>query len=72
LRRAADDNVKAQEIGIKIPSFRHTRRGGVMATLTGWKFNTPQGADEALEKLEKPNRDLVINALPGGTARRHG
>lgn len=32
-----------------------------MATLTAWKFNTPQGADEALAKLEKLNRDFVIN-----------
>jgi hypothetical protein len=24
----------------------------VMATLTAWKFDTPQGADEALNKLE--------------------
>ena len=32
-----------------------------MATLTAWKFNTPQGADEALDKLEKLNRDYAIN-----------
>lgn len=32
-----------------------------MATLTAWKFNTPQGADEALAKLEKLNRDFLIN-----------
>ncbi len=32
-----------------------------MATLTAWKFNTPQGADEALTKLEKLNREYAIN-----------
>jgi uncharacterized membrane protein len=32
-----------------------------MATLSAWKFSTLQGADEALAKLEKPNRDFVIN-----------
>jgi uncharacterized membrane protein len=33
----------------------------VMATLTAWKFDTPQGADEALNKLEKLSRDYLIN-----------
>ncbi len=32
-----------------------------MATLTAWKFDTPNGADEALAKLEKLNRDYLIN-----------
>ena len=32
-----------------------------MATLTAWKFSTPQGADEALAKLEKLNREYAIN-----------
>lgn len=32
-----------------------------MSTLTAWKFNTPHGADEALARLEKLNRDYVIN-----------
>ena len=32
-----------------------------MATLTAWKFNVPQGADEALAKLEKLNREYAIN-----------
>ena len=32
-----------------------------MATLTAWKFDTPQGADEALDKLEKLNRDYAIS-----------
>jgi len=31
-----------------------------MATLTAWKFNMPNGADEALAKLEKLNRDFVL------------
>src|ERR1700753_3734786 len=40
-----------------------------MATLTAWKFNTPQGADEALAKLEKLNKEFVINVhdAAGGT-----
>ena len=32
-----------------------------MATLTAWKFSTPQGADEALMKLEKLHREFAIN-----------
>ena len=32
-----------------------------MATLTAWKFNTPEGADAALAKLEKLSRDFLIN-----------
>ena len=32
-----------------------------MATLTAWMFDTPNGADEALAKLEKLNRDYLIN-----------
>ena len=32
-----------------------------MATLTAWKFDTPQGADEALNRLEKLSRDFLIN-----------
>lgn len=32
-----------------------------MVTLTAWKFNSPQGADEALAKLERLHRDLLIN-----------
>jgi uncharacterized membrane protein len=33
----------------------------VMATLTAWKFSTPQGADFALKKLEKLHSEMVIN-----------
>ena len=32
-----------------------------MATLTAWKFSTPQGADIALEKLEKLQSEQLIN-----------
>ena len=32
-----------------------------MGTLTAWKFDTPNGAEEALAKLEKLNRDYGIN-----------
>lgn len=32
-----------------------------MATLTAWTFNTPQGADETLDRLEKLSRDYLIN-----------
>ena len=32
-----------------------------MATLSAWEFNTPQGADEALLRLEKLNREFAIN-----------
>ena len=32
----------------------------VMATLTAWKFNTPNGADDALLKLEKLQSDMLI------------
>jgi len=35
--------------------------GEGIATLTAWKFDTPNGADEALAKLEKLNRDYLIN-----------
>src|SRR5260370_16624000 len=35
--------------------------GESMATLTAWMFDTPNGADEALAKLEKLNRDYLIN-----------
>ncbi|MGH3067990.1 MAG: DUF1269 domain-containing protein [Streptosporangiaceae bacterium] len=31
-----------------------------MATLTAWKFSTPNGADEALAKLERLQRDMLI------------
>src|SRR6476659_127952 len=40
---------------------RHMPMEKVMATLTAWKFDTPQGADEALNKLEKLSRDFLIN-----------
>jgi uncharacterized membrane protein len=40
---------------------RHMPMEKVMATLTAWKFDTPQGADEALNKLEKLSRDYLIN-----------
>ena len=32
-----------------------------MATLTAWKFSTPQGADIALEKLQKLQSEQLIN-----------
>ena len=32
-----------------------------MATLTAWRFSTPQGADFALKKLEKLHSEMVIN-----------
>lgn len=32
-----------------------------MATLTAWKFNTPNGADDALRKLEKLHAEMLIN-----------
>jgi uncharacterized membrane protein len=32
-----------------------------MATLTAWKFDTPNGADDALDKLEKLHHELLIN-----------
>jgi len=32
-----------------------------MATLSAWKCNMLQGADEALAKLENLNRDFLIN-----------
>ena len=32
-----------------------------MTTLSAWKFGTLQGAGEAPAKLEKPNRDFLIN-----------
>ena len=31
-----------------------------MATLTAWKFSTPNGADDALATLERLQRDLLI------------
>ena len=36
-------------------------RGDHMATLTAWKFSTPQGADIALEKLQKMQSEQLIN-----------
>jgi uncharacterized membrane protein len=35
-------------------------RGDHMATLTAWKFSTPQGADVALDKLEKLQSEQLI------------
>jgi uncharacterized membrane protein len=35
--------------------------GDHMATLTAWKFSTPQGADIALEKLQKLQSEQLIN-----------
>jgi uncharacterized membrane protein len=32
-----------------------------MVTLTAWKFNTPNGADDALDKLERLHHELLIN-----------
>ena len=32
-----------------------------MATLTAWKFSTPQGADIALERLQKLDSQQLIN-----------
>ena len=32
-----------------------------MATLTAWKFDTPNGADDALSKLDKLHHELLIN-----------
>jgi uncharacterized membrane protein len=32
-----------------------------MATLTAWKFSTPQGADIALERLQKLQSEQLIN-----------
>jgi uncharacterized membrane protein len=31
-----------------------------MLTLTAWEFDTPHGADEALEKVKKLHRDLLL------------
>src|SRR6201987_1989784 len=36
-------------------------RGDHMATLTAWKFSTPQGADIALERLQKLDSQQLIN-----------
>jgi uncharacterized membrane protein len=36
-------------------------RGDHMATLTAWKFSTPQGADIALERLQKLQSEQLIN-----------
>jgi uncharacterized membrane protein len=35
-------------------------RGDLMATLTAWKFSTPQGADAALQTLEKLQSQELI------------
>jgi uncharacterized membrane protein len=35
-------------------------RGDHMATLTAWKFSTPEGADAALDKLEKLQIEQLI------------
>ena len=32
-----------------------------MASLTAWKFDTPNGADDALSKLEKLHHELLIS-----------
>ena len=32
-----------------------------MATLTAWKFPTPYGAENALIKLERLNKQMLIN-----------
>ena len=32
-----------------------------MTTLSAWKFDTLRGAGQARAKLEKPNRDVLIN-----------
>ena len=32
-----------------------------MATLTAWKFNNPNGAEDALRKLEKLHQDRLLN-----------
>jgi uncharacterized membrane protein len=40
---------------------RHMPMEKVMATLTAWKFNTPQGADQTLDRLERLSRDYLIN-----------
>lgn len=42
-------------------SFSPDIDGVSMATLTAWKFNTPQGADSALKKLENLHSEMVIN-----------
>ena len=38
-----------------------------MATLTVWKFNTPEGAGQALIKLAQLQKELLIEILDGAT-----
>lgn len=60
-RRPVRGSVNSHKTSVKVPSFPPYTLEKVMATLNAWKFNTPQGADETLTKLEKLNRDFVIN-----------
>ena len=46
---------------VKVASFPPYALERVMATVSAWKFSTLQGADQVLAKLEKLNRDFLIN-----------
>jgi len=38
-----------------------------MATLTAWKFNSPEGADQALQTLQRLQREQLIDVIDGAT-----
>jgi hypothetical protein len=62
--------VNIHKTSVKARSFPPYTLEKVMATLSVWKFNTLQGADQVLAKLEMLSRDFVINlhdaAVVGG------
>jgi hypothetical protein len=53
--------VNIHKTPVKVRSFPPYTLEKVVATLSAWKFSTLPGADEALAKLERLNRDFPIN-----------
>jgi hypothetical protein len=60
-RRAGRGIMNIDKTSVKIASFPPHTLERVMTTLSAWKFSTLQGAGEAPAKLEKLNRDFLIN-----------
>jgi hypothetical protein len=60
-RRAGRGSVNIHKTSVKVLSSPLYTLERVMTTLSAWKFSTLRGAGEAPAKLEKLNRDFLVN-----------
>jgi hypothetical protein len=60
-RRPGCGSVNIHKISVKVPSSPPYTLERVMTTLSAWKFSSLPSAGEAPAKLEKLNRDFLIN-----------